>query len=376
MFVLRYSLRLSKAMGRAEKNKQLKILITAPSLDERENISGISTLVRRIIEKSNFNFLHLPIGRKDSQNINFLWIWKQIFLPIRFFQQIFANKINIVHINTAFATLSIIRDFVLVFMAKFGGYSVLLHVHGGRFLTEEFNSGMLRYIAGEMLHTADKILVLSEYERRKLLSYWKNLKVEVLANAVDVDNVIEAEQRNDPKNVIFFGRIHESKGLKEIIESCRILKKENFDFRFKCYGKGPQENYLRKEMREVLGDSFSYEGIVAGDAKQKALAEADVFILPSYFEGLPISMLEAMAAKCVVVASNVGSIKKVIEDGENGFLVEPHNVEQIVQTLKLLLAEDEDFTDVKNNARQTIVEKFSIQDYVGKLEKIYEEIET
>ncbi len=373
--VLRYSLRLSKAMV-DNKRKHPKILITAPSLDEKENISGISTLVRQIIEKSNFNLLHLAVGRKDSEKVNFVWLLKQIFLPFRLLQQVLSNETDIIHINTAFATLSIIRDFVLVLVAKFAGYAVLLHIHGGRFLSEEFESGLLKYVAGEMLHIADKVLVLSDFEKQKLLSYWKNLNVEVLANAVDVDEIFETGQKNSSKIIIFFGRIDESKGLTEIAESCRILKEEGFDFQFKCYGTGIRKEFFVKKMKEVLGEKFSYEGIVSGDAKRKALGEADIFLLPSYFEGLPVSMLEAMAAKCLVVGSNVGSIKNVIENGKNGFLVEPRNIEQIAQKLKLLLSENEDLKDVKNNARKTVVERFLMRDYVVKLEKIYGEIET
>lgn len=374
LFGLRYSLRLLTAM-KDKQNKHPKILITAPSLVEKENISGISTLVRQIIEKSNFNFLHFAVGRKDSEKVNFFWMLKQFSLPLRFSRQISANKIDIVHINTAFATLSIVRDFVLVSLAKFFGYAVLLHIHGGRFLTEKFESRILKYLAGEMLHIADKVLVMSEYEKQILLGYWKNLNIEILANAVDVDEIFEADKKSNLKTIIFFGRIHESKGLKEIIESCRILEAEGFNFQFKCYGTGIRKEFFIKEMKEVLGKKFSYEGIVSGDAKREALVKADIFLLPSYFEGLPVSMLEAMAAKCVIITSDVGSIKNVIEDGKNGFLIEPHNIRQIVQQLKNLLPEDQDLTDVKNNARKTIVENFSMRDYVVKLEKIYGEIQ-
>lgn len=362
----------TKAMKNNE-NKQLKILITAPSLDEKENISGISTLVRQIIGRSGADFEHLQIGRKDSEKSNLSWIVKQIFLPFRFLRRLFADKIDIIHINTALATLSIIRDFVLVFIAKLAGYPVLLHIHGGRFLTEEFNSSLIKYFAGEMVQMADTVLVLSDFEKQKLLQNWKNLNIKVLPNAVEITAPSELKRKNDGiKTVIFFGRIHESKGLKEIIVACQVLQKEYFTFRFKCYGTGPQEEFFTREMKTVLGDKFSYEGIVAGNAKQKALAEADIFLLPSYFEGLPVAMLEAMAAKCVVLASDVGSIKKIITDGKNGFLVKPHQTEQIIQKLKILLTED--FTDIENNARQTVVENFAIQNYTVKLEEIYEEM--
>ncbi|MGI8668332.1 MAG: glycosyltransferase, partial [Aridibacter sp.] len=96
--------------------------------------------------------------------------------------------------------------------------------------------------------------------------------------------------------------------------------------------------------------------------------------LPSYFEGLPVSMLEALAAKCVVIATNVGSIGTVIEDGMNGFLVEPHDVEQIVGKIKPLLLNKTDRKSLQNNARKTIEERFSINEHLSKLKEIYETV--
>ena len=170
--------------------------------------------------------------------------------------------------------------------------------------------------------------------------------------------------------------MHESKGLYEIIEACRALKNENHSFRFKCYGAGDLKDFFVDEMSEILGEKFYYGGIVSGAAKEKALNEADIFLLPSrYGEGLPMAMLEAMAAGCVVVVSEMASIGAVVKNGVNGFTVEPQNVSQIAEKLKFLLSESADLEDLRKNARATIEDKFNLPDYIKKLEKIYKEIE-
>lgn len=358
-----------------QSGKKLKILITAPSLDEKENVSGISTFVRQITKYDECEFIHFTAGRRDGQKVNVFWILKQVFLPIGFLYRILKEKIDVVHINTAFSVLSILRDFVLTLIAKFVGLPVILHLHGGRFLTQEMESYFLKKCAEEMLYTANLILVLSQKEKQKLLENYPKLNVEIFPNLINLTEIPNFEKHSNAlQTIIFFGRIDENKGLNEIIETCRILKKDGFEFQFKVYGTGEQKDFFIGQMKEVLGEKFFYEGIVSGKEKWKVLAEADIFLLPSYFEGLPLSMLEALAAKCVVIASNVGSIGTVIEDGVNGFLVEPHETKQIIEEIKLLLLNKTDHKILQNNARKTIEERFSAEEHLAHLKEIYETV--
>ncbi|MEP6923736.1 MAG: glycosyltransferase family 4 protein [Pyrinomonadaceae bacterium] len=353
----------------------MKILITAPSLDEGENVSGISTLVHEIIKHGRCEFVHFSAGRKDSEKANIGWILRQIILPPHFFWKIFREKIDVVHINTTFVPLSIVRDAVLTATARLAGRTVLLHPHGGRFLIEEFESRLLAWIAEKMARMANRVLVLSELEKESLTRRWQNLDVSVLPNAIAIDAIPKIERENIEKTIIFFGRIHESKGLGEIIEACEIVKKEGFRFQFKCYGAGPLKDFFIAEMIRILGDKFYYGGVVSGAAKWRALVESHIFLLPSrYGEGLPLAMLEAMAAGCVVVVSEMASIGAVIESGVNGFLIEPRNVSQLVEKLKMLLSGKADLETIGLNARKTVEKKFNLRDYIKKLENIYAEI--
>ncbi|HSK73313.1 MAG TPA: glycosyltransferase family 4 protein [Pyrinomonadaceae bacterium] len=353
----------------------MKVLITAPSLDEKENVSGISTLVREIIRNGKSQFYHFTAGRRDDEKAGVVWILKQILLPLRFFWQIFRKKIDLVHINTAFVPLSIVRDTALIAAARLAGRPVLLHPNGGRFLIENFDSRFLAWIAEKMARMSSKVLVLSELEKESLTRRWQGLNISILPNAIATDSIPSVERKNKEKTIIFFGRIHESKGLHEIIEACEILKKEGFRFQFKCFGTGPLKDFFISEMSRVLGEKFYYGGVVSGREKWQALAESDIFLLPSrYGEGLPLAMLEAMAAKCVVVVADVASVQAVIKDGENGFVVEPYNTRQTVEKLKILLSDKADWENLRRNALATIKENYSIEDYVEKLEIIYQEI--
>jgi glycosyltransferase involved in cell wall biosynthesis len=354
--------------------KPVKVLITAPSLDEKQNVSGISTVARQIIERGTFEYRHFEAGRRDGERAGAKWIWKQIASVRRFRREI--RGFDIVHINTNFNPLAVVRDSVYAAAARFAKIPVLIHVHGGRYLAEEFKSGWLKKIAGEMLRAGEAVVVLSEPEKKIVERRWRNLNVRVLENAVETGEAIDGgERENDEKILIFLGRLHESKGLNEIVEACRRLKNENFRFRFRCFGAGERKDFFVAEMTKILGEKFYYGGVVSGAEKWKELARADIFLLPSrYGEGLPVAMLEAMAAGCVVIVSEMASTGAVVRDGANGFLVAPRDVNQLTDKLGLLLSGKIDSEALRKNARETIKAKFNLSDYIKRLENIYLEI--
>lgn len=354
----------------------MKVLITAPSLDENANVSGISTLVRQIINRGAADFYHFRAGKQDGEKTDGNWFLQQILLVPRFLNAIRREKIDVVHLNTALVPLSIGRDFALATAARIAGRPILLHLHGGRFLMNEFESRLLAALAEKMFRLASVIVVLSEHEKASLTNRWRNLDVRILPNAIATGEIPNIERKlKEEKTIIFLGRLHESKGLHEIIEACRILKNENFNFQFNCFGAGALEDFFVGEMTGILGDKFYFGGVVAGAEKWKQLAASDIFLLPSrYGEGLPMAMLEAMAAKCVVVAADVASVRAVIKDGENGFLVEPYNAAQIAEKLKFTLSGKADWESLRRQARATVEEKFAVDDYIVRLQSLYAEI--
>jgi len=346
----------------------MKILITAPSLDENENVSGISALVRQIVKRSWHEFFHFQAGRKDGERSGPIWFLKQIMLVPGFNNFIKRTKPDVVHINTSLVKRAIARDVLLAGAARKMKKPVVLHVHGGPFAAGEFEWW---HLGKNMLNQANKVIVLSEREKEAILERIPELDIEVLPNAVPVDEIAETPRGPVAKNVVYFGRLDETKGLDLIVEACAALKEKGLEFRFNCYGTGPQGREFIDQMLGVLGDDFYYGGVVTGQDKWRVLVENDVFLLPSKYEGLPMALLEAMAAGCVPVVSNVGSIGTVVEDGVNGVFVDETDV---ADRLGELLSGGFDLAGMSGRARETIRERFDIKDYVKKLDGIYREI--
>jgi len=354
----------------------MKVLITAPSLDENKNVSGISTVVRQIIENGTFEYSHFQAGSEDELNQGLNWLLKQFRMPFRFFRAVRAQKPDIVHINTALNPLSIIRDLVLVKAARLAKRPVLLHIHGGRFLSEEFKNRWLRYMAKALLSSANAVIVLSGLEKTALEKRFPIVTIRVLVNAVEVVETSVGRSNNCEPSIIFMGRLHESKGMREIIETSRILVSEGFQFCFNCFGTGPMKDVFVKEMSGLLSDSFFYGGVIAGREKHERLSQSSIFLLPSrYGEGLPMALLEAMAAGCVVIASEMASVGEVISDGVNGFLVKPGDIADLTAKLRMVLSGNNNLDELRQNARSTIEDRFDLVNFIKRLEKMYEEIQ-
>jgi glycosyltransferase involved in cell wall biosynthesis len=103
------------------------------------------------------------------------------------------------------------------------------------------------------------------------------------------------------------------------------------------------------------------------------LDEADLFLLPSHAEGLPVSMLEAMAAGLPVIVTPVGGIPEAIQDGRNGLLAQPRNPEELAAAIRRLLTDEGLRSRLGQRARQTVREHFDIGVAVGRLRTIYRE---
>ncbi len=331
-------------------------------------------MISGIIDHAACEFTHFGAGRKDSDGFDLKWVIAQLLLPLKFRRAIATSKPDIIHINTSFEPRAIVRDVIL---AKTAGRKrpIVIHVHGGRFVLQEFPNSTLTSLARNLLRTASRVIVLSETESSAIRRLMPELTPVTLPNAVASESFAVPEREWRTKNIMYLGRLHESKGLDDIVESCRMLVDQGFKFRFTCYGTGPDETRFVTAMTEMLGDKFYFGGVVSGDEKVRAFGSADIFFMPSKFEGLPLSLLEAMASGCVPVVSDRGAMPSVVKDGHNGFLVEPGNLTQILGKLKFLLSENETaWNEIRESARKTIVDDHDLVQYSIKLEGLYGEL--
>jgi glycosyltransferase involved in cell wall biosynthesis len=350
----------------------LNILITAPSLNENENVSGISTMVRTIISnnKSNNNFIHYRVGKKDSERKGISWLFRQITLAPSLTAAVIKNKIDLIYLNTDLTKPSILRDYLLFMTARMVlNKKVLLHIHGGHFLMKPPSArSPFMFMIRAMLRDASMCIVLSDIE---VNSIKRNYGVDAIAlpNAIEIFNLTDQQKDFHHRlRIIFLGRLVASKGVHIIAEALSKLKGNITDFEFHIYGSGPELDGFLEKLKCVEGLSYSYKGVATGNEKWNAFRDAHLFLLPSLFgEGLPIAMLEAMGSGCIPIVSDDASITTVVEDKVNGFIVSKGDSNSLSQTIQQLLFNRNALSRISETAQWTIREKYNIDSYLKRL---------
>lgn len=353
----------------------MKVLISAPSLDTKDNVSGISSVVNNILCSSSMKYVHFLVGKKDQQKRDIFWIFNQLSLPIKLVFTLFKNKIDIFHLNAPLDKLAVIRDFVLLLTAKLFRIKIVMHLHGGEYLKNVPKNKLFFKYLNFYFNRADHIIVLSSPEKEWLLeNYDVDIKrVTSLENCVLLPENVEIEKK-DKVRIIFIGRIVERKGVLNIVEALLKLDENRSDFEFYLYGTGPEEEKMISQLSMMSNNSFEFKGIVFDDSKIEAYSEADIFLLPSLFgEGLPMGLLEAMSYGNISIVTNDGSMATVIENEKNGYLVEKNNSEMLASVINALLDrfDNKEVLTIRNNAINTIKSKYDCRFYAKRLEHVY-----
>lgn len=217
----------------------------------------------------------------------------------------------------------------------------------------------------------DAIIAVSEAVRGSLIkNYFLNpQKVFTVHNGVEIRKLeagnLKLETRG--KAILYLGRLDKDKGLDKLLEAASNIRLPTSDFRLLIVGSGPEFDYLNNRSKELgLSDAVEFVGQVPYEETPKYYAMADVFVYPSEaLEGLPMTVIEAMAAGLPVVASRVGGIPEAVVDGETGRLVEPGNVQELSAALTKLLTDKELRLKMGQRAREIAKEKFSQRKMVG-----------
>jgi len=198
----------------------------------------------------------------------------------------------------------------------------------------------------------------------------------IINNPVDPPQHNENIYRDNPgkTKLLFLGLISKNKGIFDLIDVL-ATNKESFQNRL-CLsiGGNGETDKLRKEINDKkLGEMVEYLGWVTQDKKNNCLQQTDVYILPSYNEGLPISILEAMSYGKPIISTNVGGIPEIVVSGRNGLLIEPGNLKQMEEAINFCI---ENVDTIKEYGKESrlLVKKHLPDAVMEELQKVYNEL--
>lgn len=355
----------------------MKIVITSPSLDSNENVSGISAVTRFIIGANRSrSYLHFELGRKDAERRDAGWLFRLLRSYRDWLLLMLSGGDFAIHFNLALSPASILRDVPLILLARLFRRRLLVHLHGGRYLLGQSMPWWLYLPVRGALSGGIPKVVLSPAEEKVLREELKLDRIHVLQNSVEIAEAQGFRRPSGagrPLTLLFLGRIAQQKGLDCILAALKSLKERGVGFRLVMAGRGPDEERYLPRFRELLGEEFRFLGVVTGREKSDLLKTCHLFLLPSFFEGLPMALLEAMSFGVVPVTTRVGSLGYVIDEGENGLFVDRARPEQLAAAIERLSSDRALLERLSAGARRYIMKHCDPASYVAKLNRIYDE---
>jgi len=306
------------------------VLVLGPS---REAISGVSTHLNLLFGCAlarQFSLAHFQVGSEGRAETRLRRAARLAASPFLLASEILRRGAQVVHLNTSLDARAYWRDLAYLVVARLCGARVVYQVHGGALPREFFRSRLLTCLLRAALRWPDVVVVLARIELHAYQEFVPGQTVVMLPHGIDGAPYAARAPRlptpRAPLELIYLGRLAPRKGLPETLEALRLARARGVSARLVIAGSGPEEWSLRQQARTLqLGEQVSFVGPAYGDDKAKLLAKADVMLLPSYSEGLPYSLLEAMAAGVVPLATPVGAMPDVVLDGVHGTLVPPAN---------------------------------------------------
>lgn len=341
------------------------VLYIGPDIKGRGGIASVLASYEKMIP--NFHYISSN-SRKGTMMGVFALMKLMLLLP--YF--CYLKGIKIVHIHGA-SRKSFVRKSIIIRFAKLMRRKVVFHCHGGEFKSYVAEVGELKVL--NVLSKCDAIVVLSQ----KWVDYFKGDLG--LKNVVVINNIVEPAQLFDENlkptkelKLLFLGAICDNKGIFDLLDVIATNKAE-FIGRIKLYigGNGEVERLQSVILQKQLGEIVEYVGWVTGEDKNRLLKDCDIVMLPSYIEGLPITLLEAMAYAKPSITTNVGGIPEIVESGKNGVIITPGDKKALYEAIRLFMDNPQLIAEYGNDGLNR-VKDFYPQSVKSQLENLYKQL--
>ena len=236
-----------------------------------------------------------------------------------------------------------------------------------------------KLISKPALKNADAVIALTEDMKREIQKFCDRGAL-VIPNGIDLERFEglprgnirrQLKITNGQKIIIFVGTLYSIKGVKYLIQAMKLIKNGNRNARLMLVGNGKERQSLEELTKELdLEEDVTFVGKVPNEEVPQYMIASDVFVLPSLSEGFPNVILEAMACGLPIVVTKVRGLPEIIEEGKNGFLVEPRSPEQIAEKV-LQLLEDDDLRERISRNNKEKVKQYSWERIMRRLEDVY-----
>lgn len=369
------------------------ILVVGPIPRDGNYIGGIGVFLTQLLEKwclpysvAHFNLErqtreYATTGRLSIRNCGAsLVTWFQLGRAVR------RTRPVLVHYHTS-RQLALVKDMLIAaWVRRCCRVKVVMHVH-----CSDINSLLLARCRGVrrlqlrgLRSCCDRIILLSHNVLSDFVGVLKppmagelRSQCAIMPNFTGIPDLsIRDGKARCHVNLFFIGNVGSRKGVYDILRvAARLKGVASAPFGVTVAGpfdSAAEERRMRTAVEDLgVSDVVSFLGTVYGEEKDRAFREADVFVLPSYSEGVPLSMLEAMSYGIPVVVSDVGGIPEIVRDGVEGVVVKPGDTDGLLRALARLVDSPSDRRVMGRAARARIVASHTVENYMRQLEGLY-----
>ena len=277
---------------------------------------------------------------------------------------------DVIHLTSS-GSLAIIRDFSFIKLARKYNIPIVYHLHFGG--AKELLEGKfkLRKLFMTCLFSADAVVCIDKKTMDFMKNNFSDINLFFVPNPIDIEET-EAMKTAIKKQVLFLGWVIPTKGVEELLDAWNQigLKYPEYDLIYV----GPYSlEYLQTLKSKLKVENVIFTGEKKHTDALQAVSESEIFILPSYTEGFPYSILEAMALHKPIVATDVGDIPNMLSDN-CGIIIEPKNVNAIIESLEKLLSDSLYGKQLGENAYMKVKNEFSVEVIYTKYEDVWQNV--
>jgi len=370
-----------------------KVLLVGPF---PPTVGGITTCMLHILTSDlnkQFDFIPFTTSRSNIGLIKEIYDYSLLFHIgftnmfrsalitlihlIKFPIILIMTKSEIIHINTTDYWV-FWESSIYVIISKILSRKTILHIHATTFhkFYNNTNSMIKRFII-KTLKMTDKIIILSSRQKKLYMKFVSKNKLSVILNVTNYKIFQDQSKRklsesNVIKILFIGGEESKRKGIYDVIKAIPIVVNkfgENILFIFlgRCNTNKLTDICKKKNIQKYV----DFQGYVEEPEKIKVMNSSDIFVLPSYAEGLPISILEAMAAGLPIISTPVGSIPDVIKEDLHGYLIDPGDYYTLANKITLLAENSKLRNNMGEINKETILVEYDINLLVNKMSELY-----
>lgn len=320
--------------------KERKLLILGPSLDCGGGVSNFLRLLANYLPMKLYKYEYLTVGSRGRSHFyenSFIIFIKDIICYLKIL--IHFNP-HIVHINTSMNYKSIPRDFTYTSIAKLFKCKVVFFIHGwheimSKYLQKKYHP--VSFFFRILFFMPDTIIILADKFKNRMEAFGvERSKIIKCTMMIENDMFLKSFAPTSKKdiNILFLSQFIKDKGVYEALRSVPIVLKElpNEKIKFVFAGDGPESQKIKELAKEIgVEKKIEFTGYVQGEEKIKIYKQADIFIFPTHHEAFPNVILEAMASGLPIVATGVGAIPEIVNQGVNGIILKSSDENEVAE---------------------------------------------